>query len=129
MRHDHGTATGMVSRGSVQAAEHARAELRVGLATWPGETVVNLRFVAVPQVSKVALQLLERHPFDVAAVNLPRPLRGCHFKSPGATELARDFAGAFERAGEECDGDLCVWRASKQSLKFRSAGRGQWKIK
>jgi hypothetical protein len=84
----------MTRGGKIQSAHHTSAEVRVGFAPRPGESVIELRLVTTPHVGETLLQLLEGHALNVAAVDLARPIRGLWFQSPDATELARDFGGS-----------------------------------
>jgi hypothetical protein len=101
----------------------------VGFSAWPGEVVIELRLVAGPHVGQTLLQVREGHALNVAAVDLARPIRRLWFKSPDATELARDFGGSSERTGEECDGSFCSRRTAEQGVKVSTAGLREREVK
>jgi hypothetical protein len=77
------------------------AKLPIPLTAWPREHVVRLCFMTTPDVGKLATPALERHAFNVPAMNFARPIRDLWLEGPGTAKDGGNVRGTAQRAGEK----------------------------
>jgi hypothetical protein len=128
VRHDDDAPVRRRLRDTGQTGEHASAKLRVGLAPWPRERIVDLRHVPRPQVREVPLQVRERSALHLAAVDLARPVCRTWRDAPDSPQRFSHFCRSLQCAGEERVRNVRARTSSEQGVKISPSGWRQRKI-